>query len=297
MKIILLDGGLGNQAFQYIFCRFLEENSGDVVYLDDRYFFNEQKTHNGYELNKVWNLKPNLLSEYFDADVWDEILKITKEDMHIIDFLNANGLNMLGVSEGSMLSASCHPPHNKPYKSVECNGYHPDIAKFPGNVYYYGYWINGNYFKSLLDKIIVELTFPKFDDDSNKNLAGQITSCSSVGVHVRRGDFVDLGWALSPGVYNVAVPQFKMRIKNPVFFIFSDDITWCEENRKSLGFERSDEIVYVSGNKGENAFRDMQLMTLCEHLIIANSSFSYLAALLNRNPNKMTANPTTRLIV
>jgi hypothetical protein len=60
-----------------------------------------------------------------------------------------------------------------------------------------------------------------------------------------------------------------------VFFIFSDDIPWARDN---LGLT---DAVFIQGNEGAAAFRDMQLMSQCRHVICANSSFSWWAAWLN----------------
>ena len=64
--------------------------------------------------------------------------------------------------------------------------------------------------------------------------------------------------------------------------VFSDDIPWCKEN---LIF---DNIIFIEGNKD---YEDLWLMSLCEHNIIANSSFSWWGAWLNENKNKKVVSP------
>ena len=77
---------------------------------------------------------------------------------------------------------------------------------------------------------------------------------------------------------------------NPeLYVIFSDDIQWCKENIREMVGNR--EVVFVDWNKGEQSFRDIQLMTLCKHNIIANSSFSWWGAWLNQNDNKVVIAP------
>jgi hypothetical protein len=60
------------------------------------------------------------------------------------------------------------------------------------------------------------------------------------------------------------------------FFVFSNDIPWCKENLPIL------DAVYVNHNSGKDSFKDMQLMSLCKHHIIANSSFSWWGAYLSQ---------------
>jgi len=73
--------------------------------------------------------------------------------------------------------------------------------------------------------------------------------------------------------------------RNPRFFVFSDDIPWAREHLGRLGT-----CVFVDQNSGA-ASEDLRLMAACKHQIIANSSFSWWAAWLNTNPNKMVVAP------
>ncbi|HOV15035.1 MAG TPA: alpha-1,2-fucosyltransferase, partial [Spirochaetota bacterium] len=121
------------------------------------------------------------------------------------------------------------------------------------------------------------------------NISNQIKNSNSVSIHVRRGDYVGNIKTLNfHGVCEIdyyidAINSIKQKVQNPLFFIFSDDIEWCKNNIKDensifIDFERDD---YV----------DMYLMTVCKHNIIANSSFSYWAAYLNQNFDKIVIAP------
>lgn len=227
--------------------------------------------------------------------MWDEISRVTQKEINIIDFFRNNDLPIELVSEGGTFN-DFYKNHKirftGEFYSFDMNSYAPEIAKYKGNVYYHGYWINMHWFQNIRDQIIYELTFPEFDDDYNKEMAEKMCTGRSVGVHIRRGDFLTLGWGLDSKWYQQSVDHMKLVISNPVFYIFSDDPAWCLSNLGTLGFNtKKDNVVFVEGNTGGKNWRDMQLMTLCKNLIIANSSFSYLAALLNQNPNKYVLNP------
>lgn len=70
-----------------------------------------------------------------------------------------------------------------------------------------------------------------------------------------------------------------------VFFVFSNDMKWCKENLSPL--IEGHKMVFVSENKGKDSCWDMFLMNHCKDLIIANSSFSWWGAFLNKNVNRV----------
>ena len=86
--------------------------------------------------------------------------------------------------------------------------------------------------------------------------------------------------------YERAVNFIAREIKNPQFFIFSDDHVWMKKNMK-LNFP----TTYVDHNKDDKNYEDMRLISLCRHQIIANSTFSWWGAWLNDNPNKIVIAP------
>lgn len=76
-------------------------------------------------------------------------------------------------------------------------------------------------------------------------------------------------------------------------FVFSDDIAWCKEHAEELGFGQFSSIVFVEGNMHGRNYLDLQLMSSCKGMILSNSAFCYLAALLNTE-KKCYVNPTVR---
>ena len=76
LRIVLMNGGLGNQLYQYTFMRFLEVSTGEKCWVDDSAFCGERVEHNGYELEKIFGVKLNKLSQFFTADVWAEMMRL-----------------------------------------------------------------------------------------------------------------------------------------------------------------------------------------------------------------------------
>lgn len=285
MKIQFLNGGLANQAFQYIFARYYElSHPGEIMYLDDSYFA-LNTVHNGYELDKVFGLKPHMLSECFDDEVWNFILEEKKNGKSVPQILCENEIPVCLISEFGDSYKGFNPFEGKVYYAKP-NEYSPDILNFPDDVYYHGYWINREWFDKYKEIFLKEFTFPEITDEKNRKYLTDIQNSNSLAIHIRRGDYVTLGFSAKPEQHQIYVDIFTQTFpKNWHLFVFSDDIKWCKENSELMHFNKFKNVTYIEGNvKGKN-YIDMQLMSECKAMIVSNSAFCFLAALLNKqNP-------------
>lgn len=291
MKVALLDGGLANQAFQYIFARYYElSHPGERMYLDDSYFGLVQ-IHNGYELGKVFHLKPYLLSEYFEPDVWEYMLSECKRGKSIPLLLKEVIDELYMVSEvGEYLK------FNGKRIVIPCNQYFPEIQDYEGDIYYDGYWINKHWFARFQNEFLKEFFLPDPVEEKNKEYLRLIQTTQSACLHIRRGDFVDLGWVYPLEGYKEMVDKFLQYTSVEWdLFVFSDDILWCKENQDKLGLKRFRTVTYIEGNRNGKNYIDLWLMSQCKGMIVSNSSFCYLAALLNQK-KQLVINTTYREI-
>lgn len=302
MKVQFFNGGLANQAFQYIFARYYElSHPGEIMYLDDSYF-SLYTVHNGYELEKVFGIKPHFFSECFEQDVWNYILEEKANRKSVPQILCENGIDMYMLSEVGEGYQHFNPFDGK-VTLIPTNTYEPMIQDAPGDVYYHGYWLNKEWFEKYKENFLNEFRFPEIEDEKNKSYQYQIQNSHSVSLHVRRGDYVTLDMAMEAVHYKNLVKKFVMELQeNPELeqdikewkvFVFSDDINWCKENRIEIGLDIFGEIVFVEENTNGKNYIDLQLMSLCEGMILSNSAFCYLAALLNTR-RKIAVNPTKR---
>lgn len=293
MKIQFLNGGLANQVFQYIFARYYElSHPGEIMYLDDSYFA-LNTVHNGYELEKVFGLHPHMLSECFDEEVWSYMLEERKKGKSIPQILTDNEIPFCMISEMDDAFRTFNPFDGK-VVSIPSNEYFPEILDYPDDIYYHGYWINKKWFESYRDIFLKEFTFPQITDEKNQGIRNQILSSKSVAFHVRRGDYVSLGWDMDAQDYKKMVTSYLSVAGNDwTVFVFSDDIAWCKENATKMGLNQFEAIVYVEGNNGGRNYIDMQLMSRCKGMIMSRSAFCYLAALLNTQ-RQIVINPTER---
>lgn len=281
MKIQYLNGGLANQVFQYIFVRYAQLSSPQAEdwILDDSFFFTTQ-AHNGYELEKVFGLKPRLLSQSFDADIWDELIKNKKNGCSIPQSFKNLGFDIIMLTEFENYRE--HNPFDGQIYHVPGNSFTPEIIHVSHEfVYYHGYWLHPKWFQSYQSILQKELSFPPITDEKNLSYAGSILNSKSVAMHIRRGDYVGLGWASDCNYYLEKTKEVLANDPDAVFFVFSDDIPWCKENRERLGLSLPSKTIFVEGNHLGKNYIDLQLMSMCRIMIINRSAFGYLAMLLN----------------
>ncbi len=295
MKIQFLNGGLANQVFQYIFYRYGELNQSDgTPWLLDDSFFYVHEVHNGYELQRVFGLLPHLVSEAFEADVWEYMIREKAEHgKSIPQQLLENGVEISMVSEADNVE-QWNPFSGKIWR-IPNDGFYPEVIRMPGDVYYHGYWICKEWMEACGDTIRQELVFPEIDlaDKRNKDYMDAILGTKSASIHIRRGDYVSLNIAWRADEYRRMIETLLLHEPDAELFVFSDDPAWCREHAEELGLKLPKETVFVEGNQGAQAFRDLHLMSNCRNMLLSNSAFCYLAALLNTR-RQFVVNPTRR---
>lgn len=272
MKIVRIFGGLGNQMFQYALALALKAKFSDQQVFIDHSIMRGYPLHNGFELDRVFGVKipqanyRNLLKVAYPLPNY----RLWQIGHHILP------------KRKSMII------ENRDMSFMQ------NILSDAGDLLYEGYWQTEKYFIDIRDHILEAYKFPKFSKETrNSDLWHRMIDKITVSIHVRRGDYLAISNASSIctlDYYKQAINQLLKRVNPDLYLVFSDDINWCKEN---LGYLlNSDHTVYVDWNKGADSFQDMHLMSLCKHNIIANSSFSWWGAWLNKNPDKMVIAPS-----
>lgn len=167
----------------------------------------------------------------------------------------------------------------------------PIIPKLEGNLYLDGYWQTEKYFLQNEELIRQDFTFKGRPEGDNLHFATLIKNCPAVSLHIRRGDYINVSGPTFHNIcsldyYNTAVEIILGIEKQPIFFIFSDDLDWAKQNL-DLKFPHH----FIEKNIQNNSYWDMYLMSLCKHHIIANSSFSWWGAWLNNSKQKLVVAP------
>ncbi len=156
--------------------------------------------------------------------------------------------------------------------------------------YLVGGWVSQRYFESIREVLLEDFAFKGEMSDAAQRLFNEISACPCpVAVHVRRGDYIEDQRILSRhGIcrldyYEAAMKLLQAEDERCRFFVFSDDVERVQEEFSGL-----QGLTYVRGNSQEE---DLHLMSSCRHIIVANSTFSWWAAWLNRNPGKIVIAP------
>lgn len=260
MQIVWCLGGLANQMMQYAFARRIQLDGYDVKL--DSTGFEDYPLHNGFELNRIFNIK-------IDNASVQEVRKIKKRK-GVRKLRTILGLSNCFIEQkGFTYSDEYIPKHD--------------------NCYIKGYWNSEKFFLPYRDQIIKDFTFPEFTENHNLDLHDKILNEESISIHVRRGDYVNHplhGGVCTLQYYKNSIEYIKERAESPSFYIFSNDITWCR-NELSQHFGGLP-VIYVTENTKGNSFRDIQLMSLCKYNVVANSGFSWWGAYLNQNGKNAT---------
>lgn len=160
-------------------------------------------------------------------------------------------------------------------------------AKLKRDVYVDGYWQSGKYFKDIENIIRKEFSFKDEPSEINSRVIKEMRENNSVSVHVRHGDNVNMVNGVLPlDYYRRASEKIVVKIKSPVFYIFSDDPEWVCNNLKF-----NYPTVYISHNGDKKSHEDLRLMTHCKHHIIGNSTFSWWGAWLGKKDNQIVYSP------
>jgi hypothetical protein len=271
MIISHIIGGLGNQMFQYAAGRALSLDRRASLYLDVQ-DFEGYALHNGYELHRIFNIETQLAGNRELKKVlgW-RALSFVRKKLFRKQLTRFRGENYFVDTQFTSWR---------------------QINEVPEDCYLMGNWQTEHYFEKYKKTICADFSFKLPPVGRNAELAEDIRNSMAVSLHVRRGDIAANPASLafhglcSLDYYRSAIEYVTARIAKPTFFIFSDDIPWVREN---LHLEYP--CQYIDHNKGKESYNDMRLMSLCRHHIIANSSFSWWGAWLNRNADKIVVAP------
>lgn len=254
-----ISGGIGNQLFQYAFGLVLAQK------FSIKYGLHTEQASQ----NRIFRLSDLDISAKLYLD---DKIKRSERGVILNRFLFPN-LEFTVIKETSFA-----------YTPVD------EIPR--SNIYLDGYWQSWKYFKDVKEQLINnEFRLLQPLSSNLKSYINIINNNETVALHVRRGDYLKklhVHGVCDLDYYQNGVEVMVNATKATHLLIFSDDINWVRNN---LHLDTNLTITLVENDPVVTELEYLMLMSLCQHQIIANSSFSWWAAYLNRNPKKVVIAP------
>ena len=278
--------------FQYNLYSFLRERYPQAQVRADVTWFYTDDEHHGFELRRIFDNVPDSKFRLEEAST-KEIYSVSGQIPAPVKGPLARPVKfLLGPVNRKLREAGKCKKSGVTFDALSEKISYDDLCNLDPakNYYIFGFFIEEDYYRDRVDKLKEELVFPPLTGE-NHSIANKMKNENSVSIHVRRGDYLSQTYAgrflcLGRDYYEEAVRIIKEKIEDPVFYLFSED----EEYVRSE-FSWLDNKTMVNINTGNDSFKDMQLMSKCKANIIANSTFSQLAAILNDNPDHITVYP------
>jgi hypothetical protein len=277
MILLRLQGGLGNQMFQYAFAKACSLRLKQPLKLDLSLLGEKAE--------------PTTVVRHFDLDIFqitesfalmDEIEYFNgKESPNLLErftykIRRIQNPNLLVVQQGNSFEQEY-------------------INKVKADSCIVGRWQSEKYFESYKGEIKEIFNPSKLTPNHYSiQLLESLDNSVKIGVQVRRGDYVThpvysktIG-ALSKAYYEEAIKYLKEKLKTELKFIFiSDDIAWCKSNFKEI-----EGSIFVEQEKNKQGYlSDLWLLSQMNHNIISNSTFSWWGAWMGENENSMIVVP------
>lgn len=268
MIIIKLQGGLGNQMFQYAAGRSLVKDD-DILRLDHE-FLEENNSDNEHFTARRFELAIFKLLRARKTRQWEtNLFKSRATYYRLLRFIIKSRFQFIKQTGNE-------------YKAFP----KPKVNSF---FYLDGYFQSENHFKQISPQLRKEFEFPPMDALNEKIKQQILDSQNSVSIHIRRGDYVtseiiqDVHGVLPYSYYQNALDMLYSKHPKLELFIFSEDIQWARDHFSGAN------IRFFDHNRLSDSWKDMALMTCCKHHIIANSSFSWWGAWLSGDRGEVYA--------
>ena len=266
MLMLQMTGGMGNQMFVYALYRALAY-AGKQVCIEDF-------THYG-DIGRTDNCLEEVFPLTYAKAEKKEYIRLTDSSLFLLDRMRRKVFGRKG----------------RVYQEKDAITFEKEI--FDGeDAYCIGYWQSFRYFERVEEQIRRDFSFDLAQLSGKAQVyKGQIENICSVSLHIRRGDYLNekfaaiYGGVCTESYYEGAMDYFREQFPDCRFFLFTDDAAWGRD------YAKKGDITLVDCGDMDGAYADMALMSLCRHNIIANSSFSWWGAWLNKNPQKQVAAP------
>lgn len=276
MIVVRLEGGLGNQLFQYSYGLALQEKYGGRLLLDRHVVRNDPG-------------KAHVLDYLVDLETQSPLDNLC---VFLLAVYAGLQIRVLSAIFGKTRKTTEHLAKVGVHHCFDSRYSELRVSWLPF-VFLHGNFMSEKYFASVSELVSASIHTERVLGDEHRETVTRIRTSNSVAVHVRRGDYLDERWRDKLHVctdiyYETAVQIALNELESPTFFVFSNsevDTDWVRENYRFL----PEGTVFVP--PGSHDFEHFALMANCRHFIIANSTFSWWSSYLSRCQDKLVVAP------
>ncbi|MGH0001039.1 alpha-1,2-fucosyltransferase [Pseudovibrio ascidiaceicola] len=265
--IVRIRGGIGNQLFQYAFGRKIALETGMKLRFDHseyEQYFNRSYCLNLFKTQGLSATESEMSAVLWPAQAFGQTVKICRK---------------------------FYPFYQRRYIREDELLRDGDTPVFKQSAYLDGYWQKWEAPFSIMEQLREEITLKKPMVLERLKLLQRINSGPSAALHVRYGDYSQAhnlqNFGLcSAGYYKGAMDFLSERIPGLTFYVFSDS---PERAREVV--PQQDNVFFADPMQDGKDYEDLMVMSSCDHIVTANSTFSWWAAFLNRNEEKHVIAP------
>jgi hypothetical protein len=265
--ILRFRGGLGNQMFQYALYRSIQGQGINIKADTTAYEYDDKRKF-------ILDTFPNIKLEMMGKDEFDNLFSKYQNRNKVVKVINKI------------------IPQTDIYFKEKQEGIFDKKIFGLNNKILDGYFQNEKYFSDIRTELLSELVFPNMQNKKFADICNKVKNdAQSVSIHIRRGDYLELenlyGGICTIEYYKKAMQYMTDSIGEMCYYVLSDDIEWTKANIPIKN------ATYIESKNYEcyEDWYDMYLMSICHHNIIANSSFSWWGAWLNRHNDKTVIRP------
>ncbi len=300
---LILKDGLGNQLFQYAFARYLQsiylENGISEELVVNPFFLHSRKFEDNDK--RVMSLQHLVLNKDIRfLTLEEQVASMKKFKLRAIKatpLLELYRWRFKKQKNDTLDLFNYRAKRGLYYTYSSYTEYKPIISSC-NDKFVFGFFQTEKNFLPIEKIIKKEFLVKTAASIENNCLLEKIDSVNSVCLHIRRGDYLNSRWKnlqiCNFEYYNNAINKILDSVDNPVFFVFSnthEDILWIKENYNfyDLSGHRFIDLFYVDLSNPD--YEELRLMMRCKNFIISNSTFSWWAAWLSHDPNKIVCAP------
>lgn len=265
MIISKIDGGMGNQMFQYAYGFSLAKKNNTMLAIEHHAYKWRPRS---YQLDNF-----NITAKILDFPVAKQNTKMSK----LIAMIKRKKLIILDYRAKEI------------YENREgIYFFHSEFDKLSGeNLYLDGFFQSWKYFEWCKSDILNEFSFQEKKLSAvARKLIQNVRNENSIAIHIRKGDYPE-DWLIPKKYYLEAYKEVTKRIaKDFKCYIFCENIEYAQEI-----INKMENVEVITGKWKLDDFEEFALMSACKYQIISNSTFSWWAAYLNTNTDKMVIAP------